>query len=95
MRAVNFTDHEKLRRIQNDALIIWGSQDTWLPSSLGRQFDRVMPSSHLVLLDSVGHNFPEEADSYHLAQTRLSWTDKSAPIGKKPNTKDCVTEISK
>ena len=92
MRAVTFADYEKLKCIQSDTLILWGKQDSWLPPSFGERFEKAIPSSKLILLNRIGHNVPEEADSHNLALLISSWINNNTFTKKISNLADCAIE---
>jgi pimeloyl-ACP methyl ester carboxylesterase len=51
----------ELAAIGSPALILWGEDDPFLPSSLGERLNEAMPSSTLGLLPGCGHFLTEEA----------------------------------
>jgi pimeloyl-ACP methyl ester carboxylesterase len=50
-----------MARIDAPTLILWGEEDTLIPVSAGRWFDRAIPNSTLVVFPKVGHIPMEEA----------------------------------
>lgn len=53
--------HAALRTLKVPTLILWGSQDPWIPLSSGRQFQELIPGSVLVEFAHLGH-VPMEED---------------------------------
>lgn len=51
---------EKLKSIQTPSLLIWGAQDSWIPLDNGKQMDRMLTNSKLVILENSGHVPMEE-----------------------------------
>lgn len=51
---------EKLKNIQTPTLLIWGAKDTWIPLENGKQMDRFLPNSKLVIIENSGHVPMEE-----------------------------------
>ncbi len=51
----------ELSSLQIPTLILWGSQDPWIPLSSGRQFQELIPGSVLVEFAHLGH-VPMEED---------------------------------
>ena len=51
---------EKLKSIQIPSLLIWGAQDSWIPLDNGKQMDRMLTNSKLVILENSGHVPMEE-----------------------------------
>ncbi|KAK3871393.1 hypothetical protein Pcinc_023459, partial [Petrolisthes cinctipes] len=61
-----FTDKTHLiPSIACPTLILWGSEDTWVPPKLGHRFDQEIPNSTLISYPGVGHipmeEIPEES----------------------------------
>jgi len=52
---------EDMARITTPTLILWGAEDTLIPVSAGRWFDRHIPNSTLIVWPKVGHIPMEEA----------------------------------
>ncbi len=50
----------KLGTIQSPTLIMWGSDDYWIPLDNARNFNRDIPGSKLVVYEGVGHVPMEE-----------------------------------
>lgn len=53
--------HAELAQLQLPTLILWGSQDPWIPLSSGRQFQELIAGSVLVEFPHLGH-VPMEED---------------------------------
>jgi pimeloyl-ACP methyl ester carboxylesterase len=51
----------KVSSIDVPTLIIWGGQDKLIPSKLGKQFEKDIKNSKLVIFDNLGH-IPHEED---------------------------------
>ncbi len=60
-RAGSKSRHAELAQLQLPTLILWGSQDPWIPLSSGRQFQELIPGSVLVEFAHLGH-VPMEED---------------------------------
>lgn len=59
---------EKLPRITQPTLVIWGKEDHTLPLSLGRRMHRKIPGSRFVVLKHAGHSPQwEAADEFNRA----------------------------
>ncbi|WP_026954234.1 alpha/beta fold hydrolase [Algoriphagus vanfongensis] len=43
------------------SLIMWGDRDSWIPLSDAYQFQKLLPNTHLVVLEGVGHVPMEES----------------------------------
>jgi len=63
-RAIDFDRFsgyvDAAKRLQVPTLIIWGENDRWIPLEIGRQFDRDLPDSRLVVIPECGHVPQEE-----------------------------------
>jgi pimeloyl-ACP methyl ester carboxylesterase len=46
---------QSLAEITQRTLIVWGAQDRETPLALGQEFARLIPRSHLVVMQKVGH----------------------------------------
>jgi pimeloyl-ACP methyl ester carboxylesterase len=46
-------------QIDVPVLILWGEEDTWIPSDMGHRLQALIPGSRLQLLPAAGH-FPQE-----------------------------------
>jgi pimeloyl-ACP methyl ester carboxylesterase len=54
-------DAERIRELKLPTLILWGGRDRLVPPSVGRQFNRDIAGSELVVFDELGH-VPQEED---------------------------------
>ncbi len=52
---------ERIATLQQPTLILWGSQDRLVPPAVGREFQRLIKGSQLVVLEGLGH-VPQEED---------------------------------
>lgn len=46
---------QQLNQMTMPTLLIWGTEDTWIPLSLGEQLHSLLPNSTLVTYDEIGH----------------------------------------
>lgn len=51
----------KMHKIKNETLIIWGELDEWLPINNAFRFKDAIPNSELIIYDDLGHIIMEEA----------------------------------
>ena len=58
---------EALRTIRQPTLILWGGQDRLIPPEVGRQFEREIAASKLVIFPELGH-VPQEEDPARTVQ---------------------------
>ncbi len=58
---VNGEHAERITTLQQPTLILWGSLDRLIPPAIGREFQRQIKGSQLVVLDGLGH-VPQEED---------------------------------
>ena len=54
-------DAERIATIKQPTLILWGAQDSVIPVAAGREFQRRIAGSTLVVFDTLGH-VPQEED---------------------------------
>jgi pimeloyl-ACP methyl ester carboxylesterase len=54
-------DAERIRELTLPTLILWGGRDRLVPLSVGRQFNKDIAGSELVVFDDLGH-VPQEED---------------------------------
>ena len=52
---------ERIALLQQPTLIVWGAQDRLIPPATGREFQRLIKGSQLVVLEGLGH-VPQEED---------------------------------
>ena len=52
---------EKVIKIQQPTLVLWGAEDRLIPLEVAQQFHTDLPNSTLVVLDDLGH-VPMEED---------------------------------
>lgn len=52
---------EKLRNLYTPTLIIWGSEDAWLPAENACCFRDLLPNNRMLIYDGIGHIPMEEA----------------------------------
>ena len=55
VKVVNYDQSEKLCRIKNSTLLVWGDQDTETPLWMGQQMEREIPDSALIVLNGGTH----------------------------------------
>ena len=58
---VNGEHAERIAQLQQPTLIVWGAQDRLIPPATGREFQRLIKGSQLVVLEGLGH-VPQEED---------------------------------
>jgi pimeloyl-ACP methyl ester carboxylesterase len=51
---------EKLHKIQTPCLLIWGEHDKVVPLNIGKQLQKDLKNSKLIVLEETGHLVPEE-----------------------------------
>jgi pimeloyl-ACP methyl ester carboxylesterase len=49
-------------------LILWGTEDTWIPVAQGKRLQQALPGSNLVILNGVGHVPMEESPTETVAE---------------------------
>jgi pimeloyl-ACP methyl ester carboxylesterase len=54
-------DADRIARVTQPTLILWGAQDRLIPPAVGQDFARRIAGSQLVVLDGLGH-VPQEED---------------------------------
>ena len=59
---VNGEHAERIATLQQPTLIVWGALDQLIPLATGREFQRLIKGSQLVVLDGLGH-VPQEEDA--------------------------------
>ncbi len=52
---------DRIATLQQPTLILWGAQDQLIPVATGREFQRLIKGSQLVVLEGLGH-VPQEED---------------------------------
>ena len=57
---VNGEHAERIATLQQPTLILWGAQDRLIPPAIGREFQRLIKGSQLVVLEGLGHVPQEE-----------------------------------
>jgi pimeloyl-ACP methyl ester carboxylesterase len=62
MRERLAVSHERIAKITQPSLIIWGGQDRLIPPSNGERFAKDIAGSKLVMFDKLGH-VPHEEDA--------------------------------
>ncbi len=55
VKVVNYDQAEKLYSIRNSTLLVWGDKDTATPLWMGRQMEKSIPDSALIVLDGGNH----------------------------------------
>ena len=60
-QMVRGADAERIDGIRQPTLILWGGRDQLIPLAVGREFERRIPGSRLVVFDELGH-VPQEED---------------------------------
>ena len=66
--------HE-LNTLSVPTLLIWGGKDKLIPLEMGKQFERDIPNSTLVVFDDLGH-VPHEEDPEATLAATLAFIDK-------------------
>ncbi len=63
-RALDFRDTmriaDDLKKLEKPALLIWGSEDEYLPPRRGEQLKQAIKDAKLILLSDAGHFSPED-----------------------------------
>jgi pimeloyl-ACP methyl ester carboxylesterase len=60
-RLVNGEHAERIGTLKMPTLILWGGRDRLIPPAIGREFQRLIAGSQLVVFDTLGH-VPHEED---------------------------------
>ena len=55
VKVVNYDQADKLSAIKNSTLLVWGDKDTETPLWMGRQMEKSIPDSALIVLDGGTH----------------------------------------
>lgn len=55
-KSVSFDQTALLPKIKSPTLIVWGERDTTVPLRIGREMNRLIPGSKLVMINGAGHN---------------------------------------
>lgn len=55
VKVVNLDLTDRLQRIQNSTLLIWGTEDTATPLYMGQMMEKRIPDAGLVTLEGAGH----------------------------------------
>lgn len=63
-------DAERIDTIKLPALILWGGRDRLIPPEVGREFQRRIAGSRLVVFDDLGHVPQEEDPARTVAEVR-------------------------
>jgi pimeloyl-ACP methyl ester carboxylesterase len=58
----------QFERLTMPTLILWGSEDTWIPVAQGKRLQQALPGSNLVILNGVGHVPMEESPTETVAE---------------------------
>jgi len=61
---------ERLPQIKVPTLILWGERDRLIPLRWGREFEKAIPGSRLVVFPKLGHVPQEEDPAATLAALR-------------------------
>jgi len=61
---------ERLAALRQPTLIVWGARDRLIPPAVGREFQRLIAGSQLVVLEGLGHVPQEEDPARSLAPVR-------------------------
>ena len=61
-----------MSKINHQALIIWGENDTWIELGMGQRMDKDLPNSTLVVIPECGH-VPEEEKPEETVKAILEW----------------------
>ncbi len=69
---------ERIAAIRQPTLILWGAEDRLVPLAVGREFERRIPGSRLVVLDGLGH-VPQEEDPARSVAPVLAFLGLAAP----------------
>ena len=64
------TDHNLIKNITQQTLILWGQEDAWLPVEQGEFFKRDIPDSKLITYSGAGHVPMEEIPRRTAADAR-------------------------
>jgi len=69
----NYTDNtKKLKEIKTETLILWGSEDAWIPVEFAHRFVNEIPNSRLIIYEGVGH-VPMEENSVMTAEDAVDF----------------------
>ena len=63
-------DAERIDTIKLPSLILWGGRDRLIPPEVGREFQRRIAGSRLVVFDDLGHVPQEEDPARTVAEVR-------------------------
>ncbi len=55
VKVVNYDQMEKLAKIRNSTLLVWGDQDTETPLWMGQRMEKEIPDSALIILNGGTH----------------------------------------
>ena len=69
---------ERLPEIKVPTLILWGERDRLIPMRWGREFEKAIPGSRLVVFPGLGHVPQEEDPAATLAALR-DWLPQVQP----------------
>ncbi len=77
----NFSSNTRnLRCIASPTLLIWGTEDKWIPISHAYQFHELIPQSELIIYEGVGHVPMEEAPKVTSMDLRAFLLEVDLPI---------------
>ena len=66
---LEYTDHSDLvRNLQQPTLVLWGSEDHLIPTSIAKRFEEDLPNGKLVMFDGLGHVPHEENPASTVAE---------------------------
>lgn len=76
--AVNFDITDRLKFIDKETTIIWGTEDKETPIAIGREMNRLIPDSKFVEIPKEGHNIHLDNPNlfYGILKNILSSYDK-------------------
>lgn len=69
---VNYFQEKEAKKIKNETLLVWGSEDKSTPLYMGKKFSRLIKNSSLIVFDGAGH-FPHYDDIYKFSMIANSF----------------------
>ncbi len=60
LKNVEITDSPNIEKVSTPTLIMWGSEDRWIPPEHGKRFNEDIENSRLIMYEGVGHVPMEE-----------------------------------
>ena len=62
MKEQSTNEHlgDRIKDVETPTLLMWGSEDEWVPLSIMQQFHQALPNSQTIVYEGVGHMPMEE-----------------------------------